>query len=110
MSTEPGHESKVRRYLWGISVLLLLIGYVLSEAPVRMLMGKYHIGSPPEFRSHGGTVVWYVLGDNVLYKPADLLIANTPLRHPLALWGKLWDVTYVKEIVPAGPASHEIVQ
>jgi len=73
-----------RTYLVALEIILLLVLYVLSYAPlVRFCEGPSPSRSDNYSRARGVYV---------LYEPVDLLIDLTPLRKPLFIWADLWRV------------------
>ncbi len=89
MSNEQATDRHRISLRWVVLFVLSLLGYVLSQAPVTMLLGK---------SSGVASFHLYVLGDNPVYVPVDLLVTHTPLRYPLLKWADVWSVEYGEEL------------
>lgn len=86
---EPTEQKPEPRSAWPLSgiILVAVLIYVLSYAPVVRLMGGFRMYTGTDLLGNPATVKAPIHGDDlIVYKPVDWLIDETPLREPLMWW------------------------
>jgi hypothetical protein len=84
-----------------VAVLVLLLAYVLSYAPlVRWFIARHTRRTGPD-----SVTIPLVDGEDLpAYRPVDLLIDASPLRAPLLVWAEVWGVRHNFEWTSDGRA------